>query len=149
MKLIAAAHLIFETKGKIFLMKRFNTGYQDGRFGLPAGHKESGETFLECAIREAYEEAGVRVKESDVEFVHAIHKYSRGVEENHGNRLEIFFRTNKWEGELRIIEPTKCDDANWYSKNKLPENMVDYVGESLKIIYTKKQKKHSFHEKSI
>ena len=141
-KLIVAGHMILERDEKIFLMRRYNTQYQDGKFGLPAGHKEDGETFLQCAIREAYEEAGVKIKAKDVEFVHAIHKYSIDVSQN---RLEVFFLTKRWKFEPGIVEPYKCDKAGWYFKKKLPKNMVDYVGESLKLVLKNKK----FHEKKV
>jgi ADP-ribose pyrophosphatase YjhB (NUDIX family) len=144
--LIAAAHMVLEKNGKIFLMQRANTGYQDGCFGLPAGHVDHGETFLDCAIREAKEEAGVKIKAKDVEYLHTIHKYSDTLLEN---RVEIFFTTKKWQGEPKIREPHKCSSAGWYSKNKLPKNMVDYVGESLKLIFKKDKKNRNFHEKKV
>jgi 8-oxo-dGTP diphosphatase len=144
--LVAAAHMVLEKKGKIYLMQRANTGYQDGCFGLPAGHLDHGETFLECAIREAKEEAGVKIQTKDVEYLHTIHKHSEHLSEN---RVEIFFITKKWTGEARILEPHKCSNSGWYGKNKLPKNMVDYVGESLKLIFKKDKKNKNFHEKKV
>jgi 8-oxo-dGTP pyrophosphatase MutT (NUDIX family) len=65
-RIIGAAHVIFERDGKICMLRRVNTGWMDGKYGFPAGHKETGESFLECAIREAKEEVGVDVQEKNL-----------------------------------------------------------------------------------
>jgi len=38
---------------------------QDKKWGLPKGHLKNGETIQECAIREIYEETGLKVKITD------------------------------------------------------------------------------------
>jgi len=42
-------------QNKILLVK----GRRSGKWSFPKGHKESGETYLECAQRETLEEAGI------------------------------------------------------------------------------------------
>ena len=54
-----AAYLIIEREGKILLVRRINTGYQDGNYSLPSGHIERSETPTECIIRETCEEIGI------------------------------------------------------------------------------------------
>lgn len=46
------------------------TGYRDGEYGLLAGKVDEGETTVEALLREASEEVGIHVDESDAQLVH-------------------------------------------------------------------------------
>lgn len=51
--LIAAVHLFLLDGDKVLLSRRFQTGYEDGNFSVPAGHLDGNETIHEAMIREA------------------------------------------------------------------------------------------------
>lgn len=127
-KLIPASYLLFVKDEKVLLLKRANTGFEDGKYSLVSGHVEKGETFTQAAIREAEEEAGVKINESDLKLVHMMQRNS-SVKEN--ERIDAFFIVNKWIGEIKNMEPHKCDDLSWFELNDLPENVIDYVKEVL------------------
>ena len=57
MFLVGAGVMVFDTKGRILLIKRTD----NGKWGLPGGSLEMGETFEEAAVREVSEEAGIVV----------------------------------------------------------------------------------------
>lgn len=61
--------LILIKNNKILLMKRCNTGYEDGKYGLVAGHVESKESLKQAIIREAKEEIGINLSKQDLEYV--------------------------------------------------------------------------------
>ena len=76
-KLIPSVYLLLRSKGKILLLRRANTGYQDGTYSLIAGHLDGDELGTEGMIREAREEAGITVLAKDLRLVHTAHRLSR------------------------------------------------------------------------
>lgn len=128
-KIVSAVFLIFIKEDKILLLRRFNTGHKDGEYSLVAGHLDGDESVTSAAIREAAEEVGVKIKSEDLKFVHITHRKKN---ENDHERLDFYFQVLNWEGEPRIMEPDKCDDLEWFSLNKLPPNIVDYVAEAIR-----------------
>ncbi|MCJ8346207.1 NUDIX domain-containing protein [bacterium] len=126
---IPASYLILIRQNKILLLRRHNTGYQDGQYSTIAGHVEEGESFSQCIIREAKEEAGITLKSKDIKSAHIMHRKSRDKE-----RVENFFIAQKWEGKLSNMEPHKCDDLSWFALNNLPQNTIPYIRQAIKMI---------------
>ena len=93
-------------EGKIFLVRRFNTGYEDGKYCFPAGHKEKGETPIQAVIREAKEEVGIDVEAKRLTLVHVMYRNCEKDE-----RPAFFFHASEWIGEPKNMEPDKADDA--------------------------------------
>lgn len=122
--LIPAVYVFLEQEGKFLLARRANTGYQDGKYQTPSGHVEAQETPREAAVREAKEEVGIDIQPEDLEFVHAAYRMRP---DKTGYRLDIFFKTTKWGGEIRNAEPEKCDELLWVSPDALPENTVELI----------------------
>ncbi len=50
--------ILVDTAGRLLLQQRDNIPgiFQPGKIGLFGGHRESGETFLQCVVREVHEE---------------------------------------------------------------------------------------------
>lgn len=128
-KNIPASYLIITKGKKVLLLRRFNTGYEDGKYSLVAGHVEKGETFSDCIIREAKEEAGISIQNEDLKVVHVLHRNS-GLNENN-ERVDIFFKVEKWQGQIENKEPDKCDDLSWFDINNLPSNTIPYISHVL------------------
>lgn len=123
-----ACYFILELEGKTLLLLRKNTGYEDGKYSLIAGKIEPGESLLLSAIREACEEAGIILKKEDVKLVHTLH---RRTAKQQTNWVDFFFRAEKWEGTVANHEPEKCEELQWFDRNQLPDNMVEYVRSTL------------------
>ena len=116
-----ASYVMLIKDGKILLGRRFNTGYEDGNYGLPSGHIEEGESPEDCAVRETEEEIGIKV--DDLEFVTVIYN-TLG---NWGYYVDFFFITDKYQGVIKNLEQDKCDDLSWFPLNELPKNIVPEV----------------------
>jgi len=132
---IPASYLVLIKNGKILLLRRFNTGYEDGKYSLVAGHVELGETFIQTIIREAEEEAGIILQAEDLEFVHMMHRNSRTDENN--ERVDTFFLAKNWGGKIENKEPQKCDELSWFDLEDIPENTIPYIREAIVCIKNK------------
>jgi mutator protein MutT len=120
-KFAVTVHLLFFREDQILLLRRFNTGYADGQYSVPAGHLDGGETVLEAAAREAEEETGLRIDQQDMSFSSVLHR----LEDE--ERVDFFVHVRNWEGEPSNTEPDKCDELRWVKVDELPANIIPYV----------------------
>jgi len=114
-------HLLFIKEDKVLLARRFNTGYRDGEYSVPAGHLDGDETVIAAGIREAKEEIGVDIKPDNMNFSSVMHRVEGD------ERVDFFVQVHKWSGEIVNTEPDKCDDLRWVSLDELPDNTIPYV----------------------
>ncbi|MFP6696492.1 MAG: NUDIX domain-containing protein [Alphaproteobacteria bacterium] len=120
-KLIPEVHLILRRDDRILMLRRFNTGYEDGNYSLVAGYVDGGETFREAMAREAYEEAGLRLEAERLNLVHCMHRNSDE------ERLSLFLEPQEWRGEPVNREPHLCDDLSWFPIHRRPANTIAYI----------------------
>jgi 8-oxo-dGTP diphosphatase len=124
-KLILSVYLIMFKNDKVLLLRRANTGFEDGKYGLPAGHADGGETARDALRREALEEAGVNLDPDDLEFAHCMHRLQND------ERVDLFFAAKNWQGNPENMEPEKCDDLNWFPIDNLPPNIIPYIRQAI------------------
>lgn len=125
-KLVPTSFLVLLKDNKILLLRRFNTGHEDGNYSLVGGHLEGNETFLQAVVREAKEEAGIEINPADLAVVHAMHRKCPTEE-----RIDVYIHAKNWQGEPRITEPHKCDDLRCFDLNALPENTIPYIRQAI------------------
>jgi 8-oxo-dGTP diphosphatase len=94
---LLAVYLIFTKDDKVLLLRRENSGFEDGNYSLVAGHVNKNESAIQGAIREGLEEAGVVLKPQNLELVHVMSRLSET------ERIDLFFKVNDWEGVLKIM----------------------------------------------
>jgi 8-oxo-dGTP pyrophosphatase MutT (NUDIX family) len=92
-KIIPASYLMLVQDNKILLIRRCNSGYEDGNYYMIAGHVEDGESFTECIIREAKEEAGIVLTKEDLKVVHTMKRKGEKGEDN--DRVDVYFTAKK------------------------------------------------------
>jgi len=120
-RLVSAVHLFLLDGGRLLLLRRFQTGYEDGMYSVVAGHLDGDETVMAAAIREAHEEVGVDLAPDDVQVMGVMHRRSDD------ERIDWFVTCTRWTGTPRNAEPDKCDDLRWADPRALPENVIPYV----------------------
>ena len=123
-KVVPAVYLVQRRGEGVLLLRRANTGYQDGKYSLIAGHLDGDELGTVAIAREAKEEAGIDVDPSDLKFIHLVHRLNRNGDHE---RVDFFYEGRKWQGEVTNTEPEKCDDLSWHPINKLPDNMLPLI----------------------
>lgn len=120
-----AVHIFLVQGEDVLLLRRYNTGYEDGSFSVPAGHLDGNETVIEAGIREAREETGVVIAPADLHIVQVMHRFSEE------ERIDYFLTAARWSGHLANREPEKCDLLAWCPVDELPENTIPYVAYGL------------------
>ena len=131
-RIYIASYLVLIKDDKVLLLKRINTGYQDGNYSLVAGHLDGAETAKQSIIRESEEEAGIIVKPDDLSVVHVMHRFRPERE-----YIDIYLKTDKWKGKIANNEPEKCEELKWFSLDNLPENIIPEVKLALENIRKK------------
>ena len=124
-KLITSVYLILIKDNKILLSRRYQTGYMDGHYSLPAGHLEDGETIRQALVREVKEEIGIIIKPDDIVLVHTMHRKEEDI------RVDLFFTANSYQGNPTNAEPEKCDDLSWFPQGNLPDNLLPYIRQAI------------------
>ncbi len=125
LQLKSAVHLFLICDQKILLLRRYNTGYEDGNYSVVAGHLDGGEQVIAAAIREAKEEVGISIREEDVEIVQVMHRLSND------ERIDFFVMVSAWEREIVNNELDKCDHLAWFPLDQLPDNTIPYVRQAI------------------
>jgi ADP-ribose pyrophosphatase YjhB (NUDIX family) len=120
-----AIHVFFLLEGQVLLLRRCNTGYEDGNYSVPAGHINGDETITQAAVREVKEEVGVDIQPSALKVVGVMHRKSND------ERVDFFLAVTVWTGEPTNCEPDKCDELAWFPMHALPANTIPYVQRAL------------------
>jgi 8-oxo-dGTP diphosphatase len=122
----ATVHLLFFRGDQVLLLRRFNTGYEDGQYSVPAGHLDGDETVMAAAMREAGEETGLRLEAGDLTVSSVMHR------RDGDERVDFFVHVRRWQGEPANTEPDKCDELRWVKVDELPENIIPYVKKAIR-----------------
>ena len=128
-KLPISVQLLLENQNKILLMKRKNTGYEDGKYSLPGGHVEANEEIRKALVREAKEEIGIDINIEDVQFYKVL---NRKVNQNK-EYIDFIFKTRHWLGDIINNEEDKCEEIIWADKDQIPENTLDFIPKLLEL----------------
>lgn len=129
--LTSATHLLICRNDSLLMIRRHNTGYEDGKFSIIAGHIEPPESARDAMRREANEEAGIDINVDDLDFVHVMHRFKA----DGTTKLDLFFRCTRWTGQVVNAEPHKCDQMEWFPTARLPyDGVVPYVRTALNAI---------------
>ena len=121
------ALLVLRRHNKILLLRRYNTGYEDGNYCFPGGHVEKGEPIHQALIREAKEEIGISIEGKNLNLIHVL---NRKINDN--AYVDFVFECTTWEGNPYIVESDKSDDLQWFNIKKIPINIIPFMKEVFK-----------------
>ncbi|MGP1583133.1 MAG: NUDIX domain-containing protein [Candidatus Altimarinota bacterium] len=106
----------------ILLLKRKNTPWMNGYWGIPGGRLDAGESMTHGAIRELREETGLTISDENIAFKSIVqHKDERG------ERIYFIIQVVDINEEPQNREPEKCEDMQWFPLNNLPQNITPQV----------------------
>lgn len=111
---------IVKDDGSFLMLKRKNA-HGSGTWAPPGGHIEFGESIEACAIREVKEETGLDI--SDVKQFAT----TNDIFEEGKHYITLHVKT-AWNGdEPQIMEPEKCSELGWFTKDSLPSPLFKTI----------------------
>lgn len=98
---------------KVLLGKR-KGAHGLGDWSFPGGHLEFKESVEECAKRELEEETGLKALSVK------LGPWTEDVMETDKHYVTLFVFVGRFTGELKLLEPHKCERWEWFGWNELP-----------------------------
>jgi 8-oxo-dGTP pyrophosphatase MutT (NUDIX family) len=106
----AARAVVRDSSGKILFIRRKD----NGKWVMPSGSQELGETIYDCMRRETREEAGIEVTSATVM---AIYNYF-ATSDDFYQTLHVQFLVNEWSGYV-VKETDETTDARFWSVDEI------------------------------
>jgi 8-oxo-dGTP diphosphatase len=107
----------------VLLMRRKNTGFGDGCWGLPGGGLDGKEPLRSACCRELKEELGITVSPEEVSFTSLLHlaPYFRTPDET----MQICFKVEEFQGTIKNEEPERCSDIRFFPLKEPPSDILE------------------------
>lgn len=127
---------IFNQNGELLLQKRSDTG----KWGLPGGALELGETLEDGVIREVYEETGLKIKPIFIIGVYSGRKYWTSYWNNDKTQpVSVLFKAKIVGGKMTGGGDGETLELGYFSKNNLPEISSVTFEDQIKDVFAKKK----------
>lgn len=91
-----------------------------GTWCPPGGHMEFGESNAAAAIREAFEETGIRIAPEKITLAGTTNDFFK---ETNKHYITLHLITHVQDETPQIMEPDKCATWRWFDLNNLPDNL--------------------------
>jgi len=126
--------LILNDKNEVLLGLR-NSSHGAGEWSCPGGHMEFGEKIFETAKREVKEETDLEIEEFELISIFDELRY---IKTDNKHLLNIGVLGKYKGGEVKVMEPSKCDKWEWFALEKMPENLFEATEAMIKNFKDKK-----------
>lgn len=117
---VAVATVVFDDEGRVLVIERMpDSPTGGGDLAIPGGKLDPGESLMDGAVRELFEETGVEA--------HSIQRLSVITEDRlwgpEHHFVTHYFVVTSWSGTPEVKEPTKHRIVDWISPRQLAEAM--------------------------
>lgn len=120
-----AAIIIRNENGQILLQERTDRD----KWGLPGGCQELGEDLRDTAVREAYEETGIRLNPNDIELIDTLSGITR--KNSYPNGDIVYNNTSLYLAEVSITDESnlkgdsETKKLKFFYPDEVPNNLMD------------------------
>jgi 8-oxo-dGTP pyrophosphatase MutT (NUDIX family) len=111
---VGARTVVLDEQGRLLLIQRSD----NHRWAIPAGAMELGESMEECAVRELWEETGLKATSLTPYAFYTAYTYTNDYGHTYQQVL-MSFVVHTWEGEL-LRQTDESVDAGWFALDDLP-----------------------------
>ena len=117
---VAASGIVYNGKGEVLLEKRADNGW----WGLPGGHIDVGESVEQAAIREIWEETGIRARIKRLVGIYSDPQYNVIGEYSDSliHFVVVIFECEYLSGELEVSE--ESTDIGYFPSRNLAANTL-------------------------
>lgn len=133
-KVKVGVFLVLLNEGNLLCLRRHQTGIEDGCYVVPMGGLKEAETPLEAITREALEEVNVTVKPEDLTLAHVMYRKHTQPDNYFFYQQDLFFKTSRFSGVVRNLEPHKADDVRFFHLNDLPPTLSPFIKRAIECI---------------
>ena len=122
---VGARGVILDDQNRILLIQRSD----NHRWAIPAGAMELGESMEDCAIRETWEETGLRATSLTPFAFYTNYTFTNSFGHTY-QQILMSFRIHTWEGEL-LRQTEESVDAGFFPVDALPGPASFIIDETL------------------
>ena len=120
-----AAIIIRNKKGQILLQERADRN----KWGLPGGCQDLGEDLRETAIREAYEETGIKLDKDELVLIDTLSGETRKNSYPNGdivyNNTSLYLADVSLEDSSNLKGDSETKRLKFFDINNVPDNLMD------------------------
>lgn len=120
-----AAIIIRNEKGEILLQERTDRN----KWGLPGGCQDLGEDLRYTAVREAYEETGIKLDINDIKLIDTLSGESRKNSYPNGdivyNNTSLYLAQVSMEDASNLKGDSETKRLKFFNPEEVPENLMD------------------------
>ena len=120
-----AAIIIRNDNGQILLQERTDRN----KWGLPGGGQDLGENLRFTAVREAYEETGIKLDPYDIELIDTLSGESRKNSYPNGdivyNNTSLYLADVSMEAASNLKGDSETKRLQFFNPDEVPENLMD------------------------
>ncbi len=108
---------LFNQTGQVLMGLRLSN-HGHNTWSAPGGKPELNEKFEDTAVREVFEETGIKINKSDLKYIATTDDIF-----SDSHYQTTHFRVNNIKAVPVVMEKNKCAEWRWFDLNKLPNNL--------------------------